>query len=157
MKSDAVFREFQRLFEPGTVAGLTERQLIERFALHGDAVAFEAIVTRHGPMVYSVCAQMLRDTSDVEDAFQATFLVLIKKAAGLRRPERVGPWLYGVAHRIARRVRARRRMSNLPEDLVGPRLACPVEANEQLELVHDEIRRFPRNIACRSYSAAFKG
>jgi RNA polymerase sigma factor (sigma-70 family) len=143
MKSEAVCREFRRLIEPGTVAGLTERELIERFALHGDAIAFEAIVTRHGPMVYSVCAHMLRDTSDVDDAFQATFLVLIKKAAGLRQPERVGPWLYGVAHRIARRVRSRRRMSNLPEDLVGPRLACPVEANEQLELVHNEIVRLP--------------
>jgi RNA polymerase sigma factor (sigma-70 family) len=143
MKSEAVLREFQRLLEPGTVAGLTERQLVERFALRGDAVAFEAIVTRHGPMVYSVCAQMLRDTSDADDAFQATFLVLIKKAAGLRQPERVGPWLYGVAHRIACGVRARRRMSNLPVELVGPRLACPVEANEQMELVHDEIGRLP--------------
>ena len=47
-------------------------------------------------------------------------------------------------------------MSNLPDDLVGPRLVCPVEANEQLELVHDEIRHFPRNIACRSCSVALK-
>jgi RNA polymerase sigma factor (sigma-70 family) len=143
MRSEAVVREFQRLLEPGTVAGLTERQVLERFAERGDSVAFEAIVTRHGPMVYTVCRQMLRDPNDVDDAFQATFLILIKKASKLRQPERLGPWLYGVAYRVARRLRTRPPTSDLPENLAGPRLACPVEDNESVEALHDEIQRLP--------------
>jgi RNA polymerase sigma factor (sigma-70 family) len=143
MRCEAVVREFQRLLEPGTVAGLTERQVLERFAERGDPVAFEAIVTRHGPMVYTVCRQMLRDPNDVDDAFQATFLILIKKASKLRQPERLGPWLYGVAYRVARRLRTRPPTSDLPENLAGPRLACPVEDNESVEALHDEIQRLP--------------
>jgi RNA polymerase sigma factor (sigma-70 family) len=143
MRSESVVREFQRLLEPGTVAGLTERQVLERFAERGDPVAFEAIVTRHGPMVYTVCRQMLRDPNDVDDAFQATFLILIKKAGRLRQPERLGPWLYGVAYRVAHRLRTRPPTSNLPENLAGPRLACPVEDNESVEALHDEIQRLP--------------
>jgi RNA polymerase sigma factor (sigma-70 family) len=143
MRSEAVVREFQRLLEPGTVAGLTERQVLERFAERGDPVAFEAIVTRHGPMVYTVCRQMLRDPNDVDDAFQATFFILIKKAGTLRQPERLGPWLYGVAYRVAHRLRTRPTTSNLPENLAGPRLACPVEDNEQVVLLHEEIQRLP--------------
>jgi RNA polymerase sigma factor (sigma-70 family) len=143
MRSESVVREFQRLLEPGTVAGLTERQVLERFAERGDSVAFEAIITRHGPTVYAVCRQMLRDPNDVDDAFQATFLILIKKAGRLRQPERLGPWLYGVAYRVAHRLRTRPPTSNLPENLAGPRLACPVEDNEQVVLLHDEIQRLP--------------
>ena len=143
MKSEVVVREFQRLLDPGTVAGLTERQVLERFAERGDPVAFEAIVTRHGPMVYTVCRQLLRDSNDVDDAAQATFLILIKKAGTLRRPERLGPWLYGVANRVAHRLRTRSTTTELPENLAGPRLACPVEDNEQLAILHDEIERLP--------------
>ncbi len=68
MRSEAIVREFQRLLEPGTVAGLAEAQVLQRFAERGDPVAFEAIVTRHGPMVYTLCRQMLRDPNDVDDA-----------------------------------------------------------------------------------------
>ena len=143
MRSESVVREFQRLLEPGTVAGLTERQVLERFAERGDPVAFEAIVTRHGPMVYTVCRQMLRDPNDVDDAAQATFLILIKKAGRIRQPERLGPWLYGVTFRVAHRLRTRPTTSDLPENLAGPRLAGPVEDNEQLAMLHDEIQRLP--------------
>jgi RNA polymerase sigma factor (sigma-70 family) len=143
MKSEAVVRQFQRLLEPGTIAGLSERQVLERFAERGDPVAFEAIVARHGPLVFTVCRQLLRDPNDVEDAFQATFLIFIKKAATLRQPERLGPWLYGVAYRVALRARTRRRTRELPDDLAGPRLACPAEDNEQVEALHEEIQRLP--------------
>jgi RNA polymerase sigma factor (sigma-70 family) len=143
MRSEAVVRQFQRLLEPGTVAGLTETEVLERFAERGDPVAFEAIVMRHGPMIYMVCRQMLLDTNDVDDAVQATFLILIKKAGKLRQPERLGPWLYGVAYRVAHRLRTRPTTSDLPANLVGPRLACPVENNEQVAILHDEIQRLP--------------
>ncbi len=74
---------------------------------------------------------------------QATFLILIKKAGKLRRPERLGPWLYGVAYRVAHRLRTRPLTSDLPENLAGPRLACPVDDNEQVAILHDEIQRLP--------------
>jgi RNA polymerase sigma factor (sigma-70 family) len=143
MKSEAVVRQFQRLLEPGTVAGLTECQVLERFAERGDPVAFEAIVARHGPMVFTVCRQLLRDPNDVDDAFQGTFLIFIKKAGTLRQPDQLGPWLYGVAYRVALRARKRRRKQELPEDLAGPRIAFPAEDNEQLEALHCEIQRLP--------------
>ena len=80
----AALRQLNRLFADGTVAGLSDAQLLERFLARGDAGAFEALVGRHGPMVLSVCRAFLRDPHDAEDAFQATFLVLVKN--GRRNP-----------------------------------------------------------------------
>jgi RNA polymerase sigma factor (sigma-70 family) len=102
----AVFIQLERLFQHGTATGWTEGELIERFVKGRDQAAFEAIVARHGPMVLRVCRQLLRDPNDVDDAFQATFLVLVRRAASLRRCELLGNWLYGVAHRVAFRARA---------------------------------------------------
>src|SRR6516225_9748530 len=87
-------------------AGLTDGQLLERFLANQDEAAFEALVRRHGPMVLGVCRRVLRDSHDAEDAFQATFLVLARKAASVSPRERVGNWLYGVAHTTAVRARA---------------------------------------------------
>src|SRR5262245_23671029 len=90
---------------------LTDRELLDKFAEQSDAAAFETLVRRHGPMVLGVCRRVLRDARDAEDAFQATFLVLVRRAASLRRRELVGNWLYGVAYRTAldARTRAARR------------------------------------------------
>src|SRR3954447_6451072 len=107
----AVLRHLQRLFSLGTVAGLTEWQLLHRYVTRHDEAAFEALVARHGPMVLGVCRRVLDDPHDVEDAFQATFLVLVKKAGSIRDRDVLGTWLYGVARRVAvrARVEARRR------------------------------------------------
>src|SRR5918912_374248 len=83
----------------------TDGQLLEGFLSRRDEAAFEALVRRHGPMVLGVCRRVLRNWHDAEDAFQATFLVLVKKAASVVPRERVGSWLYGVAHQTALKAR----------------------------------------------------
>ena len=86
--------------------GCTDGQLLNSFVHHKDEAALAALVRRHGPMVWGVCRRLLRSHHDAEDAFQATFLVLVQKAATLPNRETVGNWLYGVAHQTAVRMRA---------------------------------------------------
>ena len=96
---------WSRSFGEGTVAGLTDAQLLERYAARDDAAAFEALLTRYGPMVLGVCRRRLRDGHAAEDAFQATFLVLVRKASSIRVNRSIGPWIHGVAWRVAERAR----------------------------------------------------
>jgi RNA polymerase sigma factor (sigma-70 family) len=84
----------------------TDSQLLKRFAGQRDPVAFAALVRRHGPMVLAVCRRVLCSAHDADDAFQATFLVLVRKAGAIARPELLGNWLYGVAYRVAVKARA---------------------------------------------------
>src|SRR5437660_8314945 len=102
-----LLRHLRRVASPN--GGLTDAELLGRFADCRDEAAFEALVWRHGPLVYGVCRRLLGHTQDAEDAFQATFLILARKAAGVRRRSAVGPWLYRVAERVARRARGRQR------------------------------------------------
>ncbi len=102
-------REIDSLFRDGVATGLTDQELLERFAAGRDRageVAFTTLVARHGPMVLNVCRRILRDPADADDAFQATFLVLVRRAGSIRFGKTLGPWLYGVSVRVARRVRA---------------------------------------------------
>jgi RNA polymerase sigma factor (sigma-70 family) len=84
----------------------TDGQLLDRFLAQREEAAFEELVRRHGPMVLGVCRRVLASEQDVEDAFQATFLVLVRKAASVKPRDLVGHWLYGVAYRTAVRARA---------------------------------------------------
>ncbi len=88
-------------------AELSDSQLLERFAGQQDESAFAALLRRHGPLVLGVCRRVLRDWHDAEDAFQATFVALAQQAGSLRRPESLGPWLHGVAARLALKARSR--------------------------------------------------
>jgi RNA polymerase sigma factor (sigma-70 family) len=149
----AVVRGLGRIFGAGTVAGLSEGQLLDRFLGRRDEAAFEALVARFGPMVLSVCRGLLRDEHDADDAFQATFLVLVKKGHTLRDKARLGNWLYGVAHRVASKARAqaaRRRAregsrDGEPPDVADtpdPRPPRP-DALDDLGPLHEELARLP--------------
>jgi RNA polymerase sigma factor (sigma-70 family) len=104
-----VLRQFHQLFSLGAVGGTTDAQLLARFLDRQDAggeVAFEVLVERHGPMVLRVCRGVLRDEHAAEDAFQATFLVLARKARSIWVKDSLGSWLHGVAQRVASRARS---------------------------------------------------
>lgn len=103
-KNATVVKGLRTLFNVGAVRDLTDGQLLERFASdYGEAaeLAFAVLVERHGAMVLRVCRSVLPDVYDAEDAFQATFLVLVKKARGLWVRDSLGPWLHQVAYRTA--------------------------------------------------------
>src|SRR5215471_17396650 len=87
-------------------AGLTDSQLLQRFLAHRDETAVEILVRRYGPLVFGVCRRVLRDGHAAEDVFQATFLVLVRKAPSLDRSKPLGGWLYTVAYRLALHARA---------------------------------------------------
>ncbi len=156
--SGTLIQQLERLFQQGTAVGLSESELLERFARGHDESAFEALIARHGPMVLGVCRQLLRDPNDVDDAFQATFLVLVRKAGTLRRRDLLGNWLYGVAYRVATRARvlAARRTAKAPfgQDAVdrfdasqGGRAAVGDEPSgldpEPRPWLHEEVSRLP--------------
>ncbi len=148
-------RQLERLFGIGTVGGLSDAELIERFAAVDVAdeaaeAAFEAIVARHGPMILRVCRKFLHDAHAADDAFQATFLVLARRARTLGKREQLGNWLYGVALRISRKARisAARRVAR-DQIAAGRRSEAfmepePEERGEELSrILHEEIGRLP--------------
>src|SRR3954454_14471963 len=139
----SVVRHLESLFEDGSVAGLSDRQLLERFVNRrdpaGDA-AFAAIVGRHGPMVLGVCRQLLGDVQHAEDSFQAVFLVLAQKARSIRDPDLLGNWLYGVALRTARKARGRlaRRRKTEEDQSVGHAMAHPAGSAVQAMIEREQ-------------------
>ena len=160
LEMGSVAQQIGTLFEGGSTAGLSDPQLLERFNSRRDATgeaAFAALVARHGPMVLGVCRQVLADRHLAEDAFQATFLVLARKARSIRDSDRLGNWLYGVAFRTARCARLRfarqrkieeigttiRAGSNVPVEPTVPPAEGAIIAREQAEALHGEIARLP--------------
>lgn len=113
--SSIVLGPIRTLFDEGRIGTMTDEQLLERFiarraqAAEADEaadVAFEVVVMRHGPMVLGVCRRILRDPHEVEDAFQATFLILARRAGSIRKGDALGGWLRKVAHRVAAKAKA---------------------------------------------------
>jgi RNA polymerase sigma factor (sigma-70 family) len=121
--------------------------LLERFVDQWDQAAFRDLVTRHGPMVLGVCRRILGDPHAAEDAFQATFLLLARKAGSVRKRESVGPWLYGVARRVALEARgdaARRRPPARPDaEEPGVEDRDGLERDELHAALHEELGRLP--------------
>ncbi len=101
-----LLKDLDQLFRCG-IAASGDGAPVSRFLEEGNEIAFEVLVARHGPMVQGVCSRLLANPHDVDDAFQATFLVLFRRAKELRNPDRLGPWLYGVAKRVAAKARMR--------------------------------------------------
>jgi RNA polymerase sigma factor (sigma-70 family) len=135
----------------GDVGGATDGQLLEWFLALRHEAAFRALVDRHGPMVLGVCRRVLGDAHDAEDAFQATFLVLVRKAASVVPREFVANWLYGVACRTAHKARvARARADALKRRASERGTAMAGRAPTEDELWHDlqpvldeELQRLP--------------
>ena len=124
----------------------SDAELLRRFAGERDEAAFAALVSRHGPMVLGVCRRVLGDHHGAEDAFQATFLVLARRAGDASRAG-LGPWLYGIAHRTARKARiaaARRRFHEEAAAALRPVTSGPAEPTPDLgPLLDEEIRKLP--------------
>jgi internalin A len=126
--------------------GATDGQLLEQFLAHHDQDAFAALLRRHGPMVWAVCRRLLGNVQDAEDAFQATFLVLARKAATIRQREAVGSWLHGAAYRAALEARAARQrfrekqVSAMPEHQVFDQ---PAEWSDVRPLLDKALAELP--------------
>jgi RNA polymerase sigma factor (sigma-70 family) len=133
-------------FAPGA-GGVADAQLLERYLADRDEVAFEGLLRRHGPMVLGVCRRLLRHEADAEDAFQATFLVLVRKAASVRPRGLVGNWLYGVAYRTSMKARAMNAKRRVKERAAGQSARPPAKADPpgfDLQAVIDqEVSRLP--------------
>src|SRR5262245_20006038 len=121
-----VIQHLRGVVLPQDGAGLTDGQLLADYISRRDGAALAALVRRHGPMVWGVCRRVLRNFHDAEDAFQATFLVLVRKAASIASPDLLANWLYGVAHQTALKARAmsarrgarERQVKEMPETAV---------------------------------------
>jgi RNA polymerase sigma factor (sigma-70 family) len=135
------------LFNVGTFGGLTDGELLERFrASNGEAaeLAFAALVERHGPMVLRVCQSVLFEPHDAQDAFQATFLVLVRKAGSIRNRDSLASWLHGVAHRIAACASAATARRRRHERRAAARVTTFVDDGDRDELapmLHEELDR----------------
>ena len=126
---------------------MTDRELLDRFRRRRDEDAFAALVERHRPAVFAVCRRILRDVQEAEDVCQATFLVLVRKARAVRRPDLLASWLRGVARRLARKARKRAARRPQGEPAAEPAAAAdPVLEAARRELrdrVGAELRRLP--------------
>lgn len=127
-------------------AGLGDDALVDRFVRDRDQAAFEALLGRHGPLVWTVCRRLLSDPGEAEDAFQATWLVFVRRAHTIRRPRQVANWLYGVAHKVAARSRSKsfRRQALQQGDPAAAAIPAPdPTAAETARILHEELDALP--------------
>jgi RNA polymerase sigma factor (sigma-70 family) len=147
--SGIILGQLDRVFNQGTVTGLDDDKLLKRFLVERDEVAFAALVARHGRMVLGVCRRILHAEHDVEDAFQATFLVVVRRAKAIHDGGLLAHWIYGVAHRVAVRARAnaaRRYVREQTLTVAQSGVESPSREGERSELrgvLDDELARLP--------------
>jgi RNA polymerase sigma factor (sigma-70 family) len=143
---EGVLQYIRRLAVDGTMADWSDVRLLEILPTTQREAAFAVLLRRHGPMVWGLCRRLLRNWHDAEDAFQATFLVLSRRAACIRKQQSLASWLYGVAWRVATRAKtiAGRRCANESEAVL---MMEPIPLEEVVEdwppLLHEELNRLP--------------
>src|SRR5262245_43098122 len=146
-RQELVLRFIRKLAVREHIARLPDGELLQHFVTARDAEAFAALVRRHGPMVLHVCLQLLDNEHDAEDAFQATFLILSRKASSVRKQQSVGNWLFGVANHVATDLKRKRTRRRSHESLVRrPAVTDPITAltvREAQLILHEELARFP--------------
>lgn len=142
-------KDLRALFTTGRVGDLADGALLERFLATRDEAAFEVLLERHGPMVLRVCLATLADPDVVADAFQAVFLVLVRRAGAIRSRDSVASWLHGVARRVSARANgdaARRRKHERRAAQLTPETAPEgggEEADDATTALHEELARLP--------------
>src|SRR5438132_1295642 len=141
---ETVLQHLRGLVPAGT-ASASDGELLERFVLQRDNAAFELLVRRHGPLVWNVCRRVLGHDQDAEDAFQATFLVLVRRARSLDGSRSVAGWLHGVAQRVAVRARAKaaRRRQRERRAAWQADVSAAAPTSELREIVDLELARLP--------------
>src|SRR5262245_28937708 len=143
---NGLVQQLRRAARAHDAADLGDGELLERYVRCRDEAAFEMLLRRHGPMVLGVCRRVLGNAADAEDAFQATFLVLVRKAASLTARAVLGDWLHGVARRTAlsaRRACARRRAKE--QAMARPDVQGEAIRDDWLPLLDEELCRLPEN------------
>jgi RNA polymerase sigma factor (sigma-70 family) len=160
----SALRQIRTLYTLGTLGGLTDAELLDVFLTRGaddGEDAFAALVDRHGPMVLGVCRRMLPTSHDAEDAFQATFLILARRAASIGRREKLAGWLHGVAVRSASEARRRaarertRERRLMKESYVGSTMA--EEPDDVLPLLDEELNRLPQRFRAALVACELEG
>ena len=127
---DLVLRHIRKMVDgPDAAQDWTDQELLGRFATHHEEAVFEALMQRHGPMVLGVSQRVLSHPQDAEDVFQATFLVLARKAKSIRRRASLGSWLYGVAYRLALKLQASAARRRARERRVAEMMATTAEGS----------------------------
>jgi RNA polymerase sigma factor (sigma-70 family) len=158
--SGAALKSIQALLTTGTLSGLTDQELLERFTSSDPdtaELAFSALVDRHGPMVLRVCRSILRDPHAADDAFQATFLIVALKASSIQGRDRFSSWLHSVAYNVAATARssaARRRQHEQKAGAQRPSTVTESPADEISAIIHQELGKLPdreRNLLVLCY------
>jgi len=146
-RQHSILRYGRRAFDASTAARISDAELLRRFVDQRDEAAFELLMWRHAAMVLHVCRQVLGDEYSAEDAFQATFLVLLRKADSINCYEALASWLYRVALHIALKTRAeKRKRSSVEQELNGqdaPAAADNALEREQLRMIAEEVQHLP--------------
>jgi len=145
-----VLRGAEALAARDPVGLLPDAELLKRFTADRDASAFAVLVRRHGPLVWGVCRNLLLEDGEAEDAFQATFLALVKSASSVNRPEALGGWLHGVAYRVAMKARRsaarRKRRESVAAALEENNPVADRAWDELQAAVHEEVCRLPEKL-----------
>ncbi len=140
----SLIHRFHKLDPTDACAAPSDAELLRRFVASHDEAAFEVLVWRHGGMVLGVCKSLLRNSADIEDAFQAIFLILVRKASSLRNATSLAAWLYKVTRRVAIRLRTQKTRRRLTDALIEDQPAPQVEQDDDTRAVLDhEIARLP--------------